>query len=237
MNRTLTLMPTTRHPSVGHASASWAVRSILISTTLCCAPMSHRSTGTAESLNRQTVYDFWSARDAPGGSAVVSLPPPPSDTEELFPSGLPQCRFNILQESPLVLNPTRRQRLLLMGLSPGVVTKDEAAVLDDLFETFLAPPKYVAVALWRDIASLVSMEMRKDLLGCTEVTCLAEIGGALAADYIVTAAVAETGGAYVLSVRAIDAEHTVRAATSAVEYADRRCTRLALEQVLHGFLK
>ena len=58
-----------------------------------------------------------------------------------------------------------------------------------------------------DIRALVGLEHQKQLLGCTNVSCLAEIGGALGAERLVLGSLARFGETYVLDLRLIDSRN------------------------------
>jgi hypothetical protein len=54
-----------------------------------------------------------------------------------------------------------------------------------------------------DIRSMISFEAEKQLLGCGEESCLAELGGALGVEFLVTGSVSRVGEATLLSLKKI----------------------------------
>jgi hypothetical protein len=56
----------------------------------------------------------------------------------------------------------------------------------------------------RDIQSMLGFEQQKDVLGCTDASCLAEIGGALGVDRIVASHVGKVGSTYVVNIKLIN---------------------------------
>jgi hypothetical protein len=56
----------------------------------------------------------------------------------------------------------------------------------------------------RDIQSMLGFERQKDVLGCTDAACLAEIGGALGVDRIVASQVGMVGSTYVVNIKLIN---------------------------------
>ena len=56
----------------------------------------------------------------------------------------------------------------------------------------------------QDIAQLLQYEKLKDLAGCTEVSCLTELGGALGADLVLAGAVTLLGDVYLIQLQLID---------------------------------
>lgn len=59
-----------------------------------------------------------------------------------------------------------------------------------------------------EIRDMLAYEQTKDLLGCDDVTCLAEIGGALGADDLITGKLSNVGDENVMLVRRIDPRQT-----------------------------
>lgn len=62
----------------------------------------------------------------------------------------------------------------------------------------------VEVIGMQDIEAVLGLEQQKTLLGCDDVTCMAEIGGALGVQAIVSSKVARVGRTYLLTIRVID---------------------------------
>jgi hypothetical protein len=55
-----------------------------------------------------------------------------------------------------------------------------------------------------DVRALIGFEKQRDLLGCTEASCLAEIGGALGVDAILVGNIGRLGATYVVNIKLID---------------------------------
>ncbi|MGC4117284.1 MAG: hypothetical protein QM765_22530 [Myxococcales bacterium] len=62
----------------------------------------------------------------------------------------------------------------------------------------------VKVVAGSDLQALLGFEKQKALLGCSDNSCLAEIGGALGVDYLLTSEVGEVGGRWLLSLALLD---------------------------------
>jgi hypothetical protein len=75
----------------------------------------------------------------------------------------------------------------------------------------------LAITSQEDIKSLLGLQRQKQLVGCSDTSCLSEIGGALGVDQMVTGSLGHVGESYLLDLRAID----VRKATVLKE-ASRR---------------
>jgi TolB-like protein len=65
----------------------------------------------------------------------------------------------------------------------------------------------LAVTSQEDVKNLLGFDRQKALLGCVETSCLAEIGGALGVEQIVTGSMAKIGDSIVLVLRAVDVRH------------------------------
>jgi hypothetical protein len=63
------------------------------------------------------------------------------------------------------------------------------------------PLKVVAGA---DLSALMGFEQQKQLLGCSDSSCLAELGGALGVDYLLSVQVSEVGDVWLLSATLLD---------------------------------
>jgi TolB-like protein len=65
----------------------------------------------------------------------------------------------------------------------------------------------LAVTSQDDVKGLLGFERQKALLGCVETSCLAEIGGALGVEQIITGSMAKLGESIVLVLRVVDVRH------------------------------
>ncbi len=65
----------------------------------------------------------------------------------------------------------------------------------------------LAVTSQEDVKNLLGFERQKSLVGCVETSCLAEIGGALGVEQIVTGSMAKIGESILLVLRVVDVRH------------------------------
>jgi len=65
-----------------------------------------------------------------------------------------------------------------------------------------------------DIAAMLGVERNRQMLGCSDATCLAEIGGALGVDRIVHGSVGRIGGSLVVNLSSIDSKRGVAVASA-----------------------
>jgi hypothetical protein len=83
--------------------------------------------------------------------------------------------------------------------------KGTAEVLSDLLLLELRKAgAFSRVVSAKDVEDLVSFERQKELLGCTQQSCMAELAGALGVDLILLGSVARLGRSAVLSVKLLD---------------------------------
>jgi TolB-like protein len=106
------------------------------------------------------------------------------------------------------------------------VAEGTATILTDIVVSEVA--RYgMDVVSKSDIAAIVGFEKQKALLGCSEdSTCLAEIGGALGVDYMLTGQVGQIGSRYRISLILVDVKKG-KVASRAADFCDRNEDALA----------
>lgn len=104
--------------------------------------------------------------------------------------------------------PTERKLAVLDVAARGKVEPKEVEGLSSLIASEVASLGGFDVISGSDIRSMVGYEKQRQLLGCSDAGCLAEIGGALGADYIVGSEVSEVGGHFLLSLSLVDIKKT-----------------------------
>jgi TolB-like protein len=117
------------------------------------------------------------------------------------------------------------------GVQPGTASVLTAIVVD---ETARAGHDVVSQA---DIMTLLGFERQQRMLGCTQDSCLAELGGALGADFVLSGQVGEIGSRYHLSVQLLDARRA-KVIARAARFSDRSGDALAdaAQQVVRSLL-
>ena len=83
------------------------------------------------------------------------------------------------------------------------VSADTAALVTELLVARVRHQPGLQVKSYRDVESAMTLEMRRMLVDCDEVSCAAEIAGALNADQVVMGTVGQVGTSYVLSITRI----------------------------------
>lgn len=113
-------------------------------------------------------------------------------------------------------------RLKVMVLNLTASERDLQPLADSLSESVLTElqrAKNLEVIGQSDVASMLGLERQKQLLGCSENSCLAELSGALGTPWLVTGSVARLGKAYRLDLKLL------QASTGAATWRDGKSTR------------
>jgi TolB-like protein len=106
------------------------------------------------------------------------------------------------------------------------VAEGTSTILSDIIVSEVAKAKFDVISR-SDIAAMVGFEKEKQMLGCSDDSkCLAEIGGALGVDYMLTGQVGQIGSRYRISLLLVDSKKAKVAARSA-QFCDRNEDALA----------
>lgn len=112
----------------------------------------------------------------------------------------------------------RTTKVVVLPLVPlGGVTKETAQLLGDALAGELRKRAGVSVLTQSDVGALLGVEKTRQMLGCSETGCMAEIGGALGADRVVHGSLGRVGGSLVVNLSALDP----RRATAAASVSER----------------
>lgn len=128
----------------------------------------------------------------------------------------------------LVLSPTPARaepiKVAVMPLAARRVSTQLAEILDDLVTEALAKSGRYDVMGVRDIEAMLGLEKMKDVLGCDDVACAAQIGGALGVGLLVSGSVNSLGGEVIVQLSLIDvrAGRAVRRGRGAVPDDEKR---------------
>jgi TolB-like protein len=125
-------------------------------------------------------------------------------------------------------------RIAVWGVESGPdVSPGAAQILGDVVATELARTGRFQVIGRSDLGALLGWEKQKAVLGCTESGCLAEIGGAIGADLVLSGQAGRLGTQYRLSLLVVDARKAVARARAArfTEASEDALARLVPELV------
>jgi hypothetical protein len=115
---------------------------------------------------------------------------------------------------PAVAKVTRRVKVALLPLSAlGGVQRETAQLLAEALAGELRRRPGVSVLTQADVAALLGVERTRQMLGCTDSGCIAELGGALGADRVVHGSIGRVGGSLVVNLSALDPRKGTTAAS------------------------
>jgi hypothetical protein len=116
--------------------------------------------------------------------------------------------------------------VLQVGAGEGVPPSTAAAITEALVAE-VRRQSGAEVITQREIASILSLEKQKAMLGCETDACMAELGGALGADRLVAGDMAKLGESFLLHVRVVEVKKVRVSAQS-----DRRLRGGTIDDVL-----
>jgi hypothetical protein len=115
---------------------------------------------------------------------------------------------------PAVARVTRHLKVAMLPLSAlGGVSKETAQLLADALAGELRKRPGVSVLTQSDVAALLGAERTRQMMGCSDSGCFAELGGALGADRVVHGSIGRVGGSLVVNLSALDPRRAVTAAS------------------------
>jgi TolB-like protein len=119
-------------------------------------------------------------------------------------------------------------KIAVMPIAPGEgVEEKTAAALTEAAVAELRRRPDVQLVTPKEISALLSLEQQKVALGCQDESCIAEIGGALGVDRMVTGDMARLGQSWLVHLKVLDV-----AKARVVTQADRRIKGGTIDDVL-----
>jgi len=97
-----------------------------------------------------------------------------------------------------------RTKIAVLDLKASGVDQTLAANLTAVVVGEVSKVKLFDVISRQEIMQMLNFEEERQQLGCTDASCLAEIGGALGVEYLVTGAVGKVGDLYLVNMQLID---------------------------------
>ncbi len=108
----------------------------------------------------------------------------------------------------------RAAKIVLLRLAPlGGVSPETAQLLGDSLAGELRKRAGVSVLTQSDVSALLGVEKTRQMLGCSDSGCMAEIGGALGADRVVHGSLGRVGASLVVNLSALDPKRAQTAAS------------------------
>jgi len=125
-----------------------------------------------------------------------------------------------------------RPRLAVLGVTGGEgFTPKQITTIEELLLVALQESGRIKVVGRTDLDTLVGLEKQRQMAGCSDnVTCIAELAGALGVETVAVADVGRLGSQTVVSVKVIDARNaSVRLRAKRVARSDEQLVRVSEE--------
>lgn len=108
----------------------------------------------------------------------------------------------------------RAMKIALLPLAAlGGVPRETAQLMGDALAGELRKRPGISVLTQSDVSALLGVEKTRQMLGCTESGCVAEIAGALGADRVVHGSLGRVGESLVVNLSALDPRRGTAAAS------------------------
>jgi hypothetical protein len=132
----------------------------------------------------------------PAPSAHVDAPPPKTDSAPAV--GSTHGAAVVAAVKP---------KLAVLDLTPGAgVDASVTGPLGEAITSEIQRRGYFDVLSQRDIATLLGVERQRQLVGCTDTSCVAELSDALGARFVLSGSLARFGDAYQLTLTTMDTQ-------------------------------
>jgi hypothetical protein len=108
----------------------------------------------------------------------------------------------------------KAMKIVLLPLDAlGGVPRETVQLLGDALAGELRKRPGISVFTQADVSALLGVEKTRQMLGCADTGCMAEIGGALGADRVVRGSLGKLGESLVVNLSALDPKRAVAAAS------------------------
>jgi len=114
----------------------------------------------------------------------------------------------------------QKTKIAVMPLTAKRVPTATAEILDDLLINEIGRKSEMEVIGAQDINAILGLDKMKDVLGCNDVSCAVQIGGALGVDFLLTGSVSTLGGEVIVSLTLIDTKQSKAKARAQVRTTD-----------------
>jgi hypothetical protein len=143
------------------------------------------------------------------GAPPLELNPVPGKVEKGTPSPAPSQAESAPEKAEDKAEdkaPSQKSRysVLVMDLKPTNADPDEVTVITQIVANSFSKHNAFNVLSGQDVSSAIGLEAQKQAMGCDEQTCLAEIAGALGADFVVFGTAGKLGQLFVVNLSLYD---------------------------------
>ncbi|MHB8416533.1 MAG: PEGA domain-containing protein [Myxococcales bacterium] len=128
------------------------------------------------------------------------------------------------------------QRLAVLDLKPLGAPPDVAHTLTGVIAEEAGKIPGVTAMSQAEIGALLGLERQKQMLGCGDESCLAEIGGALGAKQVISGSLGKVGGSFVLQLELVDTAHARVAGRESRTLGDPGDLVMAARDLTHRLL-
>lgn len=109
-----------------------------------------------------------------------------------------------------------KEKLIVTDLKAGSeVTPEVASAMTEAVVIAAARPDFYQVVSSQEVQALIGVERQRQLLGCSDDSCMSEIGSALGARYLLRGSIGKLGASYQLALQLVDTEKAETVSRSA----------------------
>jgi TolB-like protein len=120
-----------------------------------------------------------------------------------------------------VEKPPEKASVIVLDLKPTNADPETARLITDLVAVSLGRTRAFQVLTSEDVRSVVALEAEKHAMGCDDASCLAEIAGAMGADFVVHGSVGALGELFVVNLNLFDSQMAKSVGRESAQVRDR----------------
>ena len=106
-----------------------------------------------------------------------------------------------------------------VDIKAGITPEQAAIVVDYITDSVRKSGSFSRVISSRDVEAVLSLERQKQLMDCSQQSCIAEMVGALGADMVLAGSVGKVGGYYLVNLLLVSS----RTSTAQASFSYRTC--------------
>jgi len=134
-------------------------------------------------------------------------------------------------EPAAAAQPAPKPSVIVLDLQPTNADAQTAQLITDLVAVSLGRTKHFQVLTSEDVRSVVALEAEKHALGCDDASCLAEIAGAMGADYVLHGSVGALGALFVVNLNLFDSQQAKSIGRESAQVTDRAKLPAAIDEM------
>lgn len=122
---------------------------------------------------------------------------------------------------PAAAPPAERLSVVVLDLQSTNATPETARLITDLVAVSLQRTRALQVLTSEDVRSVMAFEAERQTAGCDDVSCLAELAGALGAALVVHGSVGQLGELFVVNLNLFDSREARSVGRESAQVRDR----------------